>query len=116
MAEESIFEDTAESRARNKAILWWVLFMSYKDDETPFFNKGDLEDRLERYDEIEDEEDTFLTSAVAEFTYNVSLWYFARPNSKEQFEELKKGVDKLDEEDEEEKPEEKPEKKPVKKK
>ena len=116
MAEESIFEDTAESRARNKAILWWVLFMSYKDDEAPFFNKGDLEDRLERYDEIDDEEDTFLSSAVAEFTYNVSLWYFARPNSKEQFEELKKGVDKLDEEDEEEKPEEKPEKKPAKKK
>ena len=90
--------------------------MSYNDNETPFFNKGDLEDRLERYDEIEDEEDTFLASVVAEFTYNVSLWYFARPNSKEQFEELKKGVDKLDEEDEEEKPEEKPEKKPVKKK
>ena len=87
--------------------------MSYNDNETPFFNKGDLEDRLERYDEIDDEEDTFLSSAVAEFTYNVSLWYFARPNSKEQFEELKKGVDKLEEEEEEE---EKPDKKPAKKK
>jgi hypothetical protein len=106
MAEESIFEDTAESRARNKAILWWVLFMSYNDDETPFFNKGELEDRIEKYDEIDEGQDPFLTSVVGEFTYNISLWYFARPNSKEQFEELKKGVTDLEEE-----PEEKEEKK-----
>lgn len=106
MAEESIFEDTAESRARNKAILWWVLFMSYNDDETPFFNKGELEDRIEKYDDIDDGQDPFLTSVVGEFTYNISLWYFARPNSKEQFEELKKGVTDLEEE-----PEEKEEKK-----
>ena len=113
MAEESIFEDTAESRARNKAILWWVLFMSYNDDETPFFDKGELEDRLEKYDEIDDGQDPFLTSVVAEFTYNISLWYFARPNSKEQFDELKKNVTELDEE--EEKTEEKPKKEAKKK-
>ena len=106
MAEESIFEDTAESRARNKAILWWVLFMSYNDDETPFFNKGELEDRIEKYDEIDDGQDPFLPSVVGELTYNISLWYFARPNSKEQCEELKKGVTDLEEE-----PEEKEEKK-----
>ena len=101
MAEESIFEDTAESRARNKAILWWVLFMSYNDDETPFFDKGELEDRIEKYDEIDEGQDPFLTSVVGEFTYNSSLWYVARPNRKEQFEELKKGVTDLEEEAEE---------------
>ena len=47
-----------------------------------------------------------MTSVVGELTYNISLWYFARPNSKEQFEELKKGVTDLEEE-----PEEKEEKK-----
>ena len=101
MAEESIFEDTAESRARNKAILWWVLFMSYNDDETPFFDRGDFDDRIEKYDEIDEGQDPFLTSVIAEFTYNISLWYFARPNSTEQFEELKKGVNELEEEEEE---------------
>ena len=116
MAEESIFEDTAESRARNKAILWWVLFMSYNDDETPFFNKGDLEDRLEKYDEIDEGQDSFLTSVVAELTYNISLWYFARPNSAEQFEELKKGVDNLDDEEEEENEKKPSKQKEVKKK
>ena len=46
MAEESIFEDTAESRARNKSILWWVLNMSYKEEdgkEVPFFGEGDFD-------------------------------------------------------------------------
>ena len=105
MAEESIFEDTAESRARNKSILWWVLNMSYKEEdgkEVPFFGEGDFDSKIEKYDEIDDNEDVFSTSAVAEFSYNTSLWYFARPNSKEQFEELKTNVNKLDEEDEEE--------------
>ena len=111
MAEESIFEDTAESRARNKAILWWVLFMSYNDDETPFFDRGDFDDRIEKYDEIDEGQDPFLTSAVAEFTYNISLWYFARPNSTEQFEELKKGVNELEEEEEEPKEDKKAKKK-----
>lgn len=115
MAEESIFEDTAESRARNKAILWWVLFMSYKDDETPFFKAGEFDDRVEQYDEIDDGQDSFLTSVVAELTYNISLWYFARPNSAEQFVELKKNVSQLDEEDEEDE-DKKKEKKPENKK
>ena len=70
--------------------------------EVPFFGEGDFDSKIEKYDEIDDNEDVFLTSAVAEFSYNTSLWYFARPNSKEQFEELKTNVNKLDEEDEEE--------------
>ena len=114
MAEESIFEDTAESRARNKAILWWVLFMSYNDDETPFFGAGNFDERIEKYDEIDDEQDSFLTLAVGELTYNISLWYFARPNSKEQFGELKKNVNELDDKEEEKDEGKEEEKKPDK--
>ena len=29
MAQASLFDQTAENRARNKTILWWVLNMSY---------------------------------------------------------------------------------------
>jgi len=43
------------------------------------------------------------------------LWYFARPNSAEQFAELKKNVSELDEEDEEDE-DKKKEKKPENKK
>ena len=85
--------------------------MSYKDDETPFFKAGEFDDKVEQYDEIDDGQDPFLTSVVAELTYNISLWYFARPNSIEQFVELKKNVSELDEEDEDEEKEKKPEKK-----
>lgn len=107
MAEESLFDDTAESRARNKAILWWIINLGYaekkeggKTSEVPFFEGESYEDKLDRYDEIMDSEDLFLGQVTTEFSYNVSLWYYARPNSKEQFEDMLKRIKEEDEEEE----------------
>ena len=39
MGQQALFDQTAEVRARNKTILWWVLNASYKmdgEEETPF--------------------------------------------------------------------------------
>tara|TARA_E500000081_G_scaffold31068_2_gene34772 strand:- start:2306 stop:3166 length:861 start_codon:yes stop_codon:yes gene_type:complete len=108
MAEESLFDDTAESRARNKAILWWIINLGYaekkeggKTSETPFFEGESYEEKLDRYDEIMDSEDLFLGQVTTEFSYNVSLWYYARPNSKEQFEDMLKRIKEEDDEEEE---------------
>lgn len=108
MAEESLFDDTAESRARNKAILWWITTLGYaekkeggKTSEVPFFEGESYEEKLDRYDEIMDSEDLFLGQVTTEFSYNVSLWYYARPNSKEQFEDMLKRIKEEDDEEEE---------------
>lgn len=106
MAEESLFDDTAESRARNKAILWWVINLAYKVEtedgkevEKPFFNGKDYDEKLDNYDEIMESEDLFSAQVTTEFSYNISLWYYARPNSKEQFEDMLKRISEEEEEE-----------------
>ena len=101
MAEESIYEDTAESRARNKTILWWMLNLSYEDvdgAENPFYGEGGINDKLEKYDEIDESQDLFLTQVAGEFMYNVSLWYFAKPKDQEEFNQVKNNFNKIEEE------------------
>jgi len=96
MAEESIYEDTAESRARNKTILWWLLNLSYEEvdsEEKPFFGDGDLETRLGKYDELDESQDEYLNSVVGEFMYNISLWYFAKPKDQQEFDKIKENMD-----------------------
>ena len=97
MAEESIYENTAESRARNKTILWWLLNLSYEEadsEEKPFFGDGDLETRLGKYDELDESQDEYLNSVVGEFMYNISLWYFAKPKDQQEFDKIKENMDK----------------------
>jgi hypothetical protein len=42
MAQSSLFEQTAENRARNKTILWWTLQLSHLEDEDGKEEEGEL--------------------------------------------------------------------------
>ncbi len=92
MQKESLFDNTAETRARNKVITWWILFLSYYEkngEKQPFFGEGDYEARMNRYDEIFESEDTHLVKVANAFIYFISFWYVGRANSKEDFDVLK---------------------------
>jgi hypothetical protein len=92
MQKESLFDNTAETRARNKVITWWILFLSYYEkngEKLPFFGEGDYEARMNRYDEIFESEDPHLTKAANAFIYFISFWYVGRANTREDFDLLK---------------------------
>lgn len=92
MQKESLFDNTAETRARNKVITWWILFLSYYEkngEKQPFFGEGDYEARMNRYDEIFESEDPHLVKVANAFIYFISFWYVGRANSKEDFDLLK---------------------------
>jgi hypothetical protein len=92
MQKESLFDNTAETRARNKVITWWILFLSYYEkngEKQPFFGEGDYETRMNRYDEIFESEDPHLVKVANAFIYFISFWYVGRANSKEDFDVLK---------------------------
>jgi len=75
--EQDLFSNTAESFARNKSILFWIVFLSYKvegDKEVPFFEDGSFSERLEKYDELSESEDDLITDIVEKFTYIVAVW------------------------------------------
>jgi hypothetical protein len=92
MAQASLFDQTAENRARNKTILWWVLSISYLEDSegkaTPFFSGDSLTEKLESYDLIEEEGTDFQEKAIQKLIYYVSYWYVSSAQTPEEFKEL----------------------------
>lgn len=95
--QSNLFDQTAENRARNQTIMWWVLQASYYQNNKeflPIFGVGSFEDRLNKYDEIEDGSDSFMKNAVKKFAYFISLWYVGRIVNKEDFEFFDKNYER----------------------
>ena len=92
MAQSSLFEQTAENRARNKTILWWTLHLGYfSDDEdklTPVFAGDTYEEKLAIYDDLEESSDEFHEELLSKLLYYVSFWYVCKVNSEDEFKQL----------------------------
>ena len=117
MAQASLFDQTAENRARNKTILWWVLQLSYEKDGDNYievFSGDSYEDKVDQYDRYEDEEDDFLDEMLKKLSYVVSFWFVTKADTKEELDVLLNTADEeeITGEPSKEKPEEKPKEKP----
>jgi hypothetical protein len=112
--QSAIFDQTAENRAKNKTIMWWVLQLSHqKDVVTGTYNEvfegSDYDSRLGSYDVIEEKDEDFLNEGVKKLAYFTSFWYSGQANTKEDFENIADYLkeqedaysDSLQEEDEE---------------
>jgi hypothetical protein len=89
----NIFENTAEAKARNRTILWWVLQLAYKqegDEYVPFFEGEAFKDKLDNYDIIEENGDVQLSDVIKRFTYLITLWFLGRIDSTEDFQSFDK--------------------------
>ena len=110
MAQSSLFEQTAENRARNKTILWWALHLGYLSDEddklTPVFGGETYEEKLAIYDEMEESSEEFTEELLSKLLYYVSFWYVGKVNSEDEFKQLLAETERA--EGAEETPEEEP--------
>jgi hypothetical protein len=87
----NIFENTAEAKARNRTILWWVTNLLYQEkgtDFTKFFDKNTLDENLDRYDDIEESDDEALQSSIRRVSYLITLWFLGRAENEDDFKEL----------------------------
>jgi hypothetical protein len=91
-AQASLFDQTAENRARNKTIMFWVLNLSYKDNDngtfSPVFGDGVYEDKLKEYDRLEETTDLFFEKLCQKLVLLISFWYMGRASNQEEFEKL----------------------------
>jgi hypothetical protein len=104
----AIFENTAEAKARNRAILWWIMFLSYKkegDSYAPIFSGETYQDKLVDYDKFEEDEvaHEFILSVTRRMTYLVTLWFLGKAEKHDEFEYfdknyLKENIEKIEEE------------------
>lgn len=91
----AIFENTAEAKARNRTILWWVMNLSYEkdgDNYKPIFVGDTFEQKLLQYDSFEEEENKyeFLLGVIRRITYLTTLWFLGRVDTQEDFENFDK--------------------------
>ena len=99
MAQASLFDQTAENRARNKTILWWVLNMSYygnpEDNNTikPIFEGDNYAAKLAAYDTIEEDGTEFQEEVIKKLVYYVSYWYVGQAQTEEEFGEVLKALE-----------------------
>jgi hypothetical protein len=88
----TLFDQTAENRARNQTIMWWVLNLSYfsenEKDFVPFFGEGDHSKKIDKYDEFEEDGDIFFSESMSKLAYFISLWYMGKANTFEDFKNL----------------------------
>lgn len=100
MQQSSLYDQTAENRARNRTILWWVLHLAHSVEdegvEAPFFGAGSYEDKINEYDRMEEEEDEFATECINKFFYYVSFWYVSKTSDPKQFKDLIKFAEQQD--------------------
>jgi hypothetical protein len=93
LSQQSLFDQTAEVRARNQTIMWWVLNLSYsgEDEKEEVFFLGDtFDEKLNTYDEMEERANSFWGETIRKFIYFVSFWESGQITTEEEFEDAEK--------------------------
>jgi hypothetical protein len=104
-----LYENCAESKARNRAIMWWLMMLSFVKDgtidsdskEKEVFAGEDINAKLDYYDELsdsEEEKDKFLVEAIKKLSHLITVWYIGGTTDFDEFEESAARFDKTTEE------------------
>jgi len=85
----SLYENTAEAKARNQSIIWWSLNLAAEANAAgvylPIVVGEDIDDKLDAYDDLS-ENDGFLNGVIRRVNYLVTIWYIGAANSSSDFE------------------------------
>ena len=78
----NLFNHTADVRAENKVIQWYILHLTYtqkndSDDLAPLFEGNDFDQKLERYYELEEEGGEIYDIVGGKVAALYSFWYYS---------------------------------------
>jgi hypothetical protein len=73
-----IFENTAEAKARNATVLWWLLNLSFDEDGNKFFKGKTFDEQVDWYDSLDPEKDAFNLKVAQRFNLLITLWFLNR--------------------------------------
>jgi len=93
MAYQSLFDHTADMKAQNRIILWYIINLTYiqkegEDKPTPYFKGEEFEDRLEDYYEKEEGEDTLYFEIARKVSNIAAFWFYNQTSTPEEFDKL----------------------------
>ena len=87
----ALLNHTADVRAQNKVILWYILSLTYieeKGELVPFFAGKEVEEKKESFYAMEEQEDGLLELIYDKLMAFVSFWYFSVSTTEEDFQTL----------------------------
>ena len=101
MGYASLFNHTADTKAQNRVITWYMLNLTHihKEDEEeseaiPLFDGETFEEKREAYYSMEEDDDNeFYDSIRSKLTTIVSFWFFSENAQEEDFEKLENDID-----------------------
>ena len=92
----ALLNHTADNRAQNKVITWYLLSLSYLENEgklTPYFEGETFDEKKEIFYQREDDEDELLSLVYDKLTAFISFWYFSTQATDEDFKQLEKDIE-----------------------
>ena len=97
----SLFNHTADTKAQNRAIMWYVLNLTYvmreEDEEPQVFFKGEtFEEKENHYFELDEKEDPLYLLIQGKIATFISYWYYASAITKEDFQKLDQDIENGD--------------------
>jgi hypothetical protein len=95
---QALFDHTADVKAQNRLILWYVVMLTYiqeneDDSPKPYFGAGSFEDKLEKYYEKEESEDDVYFLIAKKAATILAFWFFNQASDKDSFDDLMKRVE-----------------------
>lgn len=95
MVQNSLFDHTADIKARNRTIMWYILHLtSFAEGEEEnavleeMFPGDDFEDRFSIYEDKEETGDEVYERAIDKISSVVTIWYISGNQEKESLEEF----------------------------
>jgi len=115
-AQASVFDHTADVKARNKTITWFLLQLAYyvkgdEDDaqEVAMFPGSDYEEKYLSYQEADEEQEEIFTRSIDKLSTIATIWYMSGVQEQEEFDSVLKEMNEETDVQEEAKEEPKPE-------
>ena len=96
---QSFFDHTADIKAQNRLLLWYVINLTYIQNENddkpkPYFEGFDFEAKIEDYYEKEESGDSFYFSAIKKASTILAFWFFNQASEPKEFDELIEKMEK----------------------
>ena len=89
---QSLFNHTADVKAQNRVILWYVLNLAYLQQEGQepklLFEGADFEEKIDGYYKKDEEDDKLFRLVQSKLAALVSYWYFSSNPTKEELDTL----------------------------
>lgn len=95
---QALFDHTADVKAQNRLILWYVIMLTYiqeseEDTPKPYFGPGSFDDKLDEYYKKEESDDSIYFLIAKKAATILAFWFFNQASDKDSFDDLMKRLE-----------------------